>query len=37
MTTTKNADHTKIAQKATKLKLGKIKKSTKAQEKQFIP
>jgi len=37
MTTTKNADHSKIAKKATKLKLGKIKKITKSQEKQFIP
>ena len=37
MTTTKNADHIKIAKKATKLKLGKIKKTTKSQEKQFIP
>ncbi len=30
MTTSKNADHSKIAKKATKLKLGKIKKSTKS-------
>ncbi len=37
MTTTKNADHTKIAKKATKLKLGKIKKTTKSQEKLFAP
>ena len=37
MTTTKNADHSKIAKKATKLKLGKIKKPTKSQEKQFNP
>ncbi len=37
MTTTKNADHTKIVKKATKLKLGKIKKTTKSQEKQFNP
>ena len=37
MTTSKNADHSKIAKKATKLKLGKIKKTTKSQEKQFIP
>ena len=36
MTTTKNADHTKIAKKATKLKLGKIKKTTKSQEKLFM-
>ncbi len=37
MTTTKNADHTKIAKKASKLKLGKIKKSTKSREKLFTP
>ena len=37
MTTTKKADNNKIAKKATKLKLGKIKKITKSQEKQFIP
>ena len=37
MTTTKNADHTKIAKKATKLKLGKIKKPTKSREKLFFP
>ena len=37
MTTTKNADHTKIAKKATKLKLGKIKKTTKSREKLLIP
>ncbi len=37
MTTTKNADQTKIAKKATKLKLGKIKKSTKAKERLFTP
>jgi len=36
MTTTKNADHTKIVKKATKLKLGKIKKTTKSQEKLFM-
>ncbi len=35
MTTTKNADQSKIAKKATKLKLGKIKKPTKSQEKLF--
>ncbi len=35
MTTSKNADHSKIAKKATKLKLGKIKKATKSQEKLF--
>ena len=35
MTTTKNADHSKIAKKASKLKLGKIKKPTKSQEKLF--
>jgi hypothetical protein len=37
MTTTKNADHTKIAKKASKLKLGKIKKPTKSREKLFTP
>jgi len=37
MTTTKNADHTKIAKKATKLKLGKIKKLTRTREKLLIP
>ena len=37
MTTSKNADHTKIAKKATKLKLGKIRKPTKSQEKLFTP
>ena len=37
MTTTKNADHTKIAKKATKLKLGKIKKITKSREELLIP
>jgi hypothetical protein len=37
MTTTKNADHTKIANKATKLKLGKIKKTPKSREKLFTP
>ena len=37
LTTTKNADHTKIAKKATKLKLGKIKKLTKSREKLLIP
>ena len=36
MTTTKNADHTKIVKKATKLKLGKIRKATKSQEKLFM-
>jgi len=35
MTTTKNADYSKIVKKATKLKLGKIKKTTKSQEKLF--
>ena len=35
MTTSKNADHSKIAKKASKLKLGKIKKPTKSQEKLF--
>ena len=37
MTTTKNADHTKIVKKATKLKLGKIKKTIKSREKLFMP
>jgi len=37
MTTTKNADQTKIAKKATKLKLGKIKKTAKSREKLFAP
>ena len=37
MTTTKNADHTKIAKKATKLKLGKIKKTPKSREKLLAP
>ncbi len=37
ITTTKNADHIKIAKKATKLKLGKIKKITKVREKLLIP
>jgi len=37
MTTDKNADHTKIAKKATKLKLGKIKKTTRSREKLLIP
>jgi len=37
ITTSKNADHIKIAKKATKLKLGKIKKVTKEREKLLIP
>ncbi len=37
MTTTKSADHSKIAKKATKLKLGKIMKTTKSREKLFTP
>jgi len=37
ITTTKNADHIKIAKKAAKLKLGKIKKITKVREKLLIP
>ncbi len=37
ITTSKNADHIKIAKKATKLKLGKIKNPTKSQEKLFSP
>ncbi len=36
MTTTKNADHNKITNKATKLKLGKIKKTTKSREEQIV-
>jgi len=36
MTTTKNADHNKITNKATKLKLGKIKKITKSRQKEVI-
>lgn len=36
MTTTKNADHNKITNKATKLKLGKIKKTKKLQQEQVI-
>ena len=36
MTTTKNADHNKITGKATKLKLGKIKKVIKIQQEQII-
>jgi len=36
MTTTKNADHNKIITKATKLKLGKIKRTIKSREKQVI-
>ena len=37
ITATKNADHIKIAKKATKLKLGKIKKTPKSREKLFTP
>ncbi len=37
ITTTKNADHIKIARKATKLKLGKIKKIKRSREKLLIP
>ena len=37
MTTTKNADHTKIAKQATKLKLGKIKKISRSRENLLIP
>jgi len=37
MTTTRNADHNKIVKKATKLKLGKIRKTTKSREKLLIP
>ncbi len=36
MTTTKNADHNKITNKATKLKLGKIKKTIKSRQEQVI-
>jgi len=36
MTTTKSADHNKITNKATKLKLGKIKKTTKSREEQVV-
>lgn len=37
MTTTKNAEHIKIAKKDAKLKLGKIKKTTKSREKLSAP
>ena len=36
MTTTKSADHNKITNKATKLKLGKIKKTTKSRQEQVV-
>ncbi len=36
MTTTKSADHNKITDKATKLKLGKIKKTIKSRQKEVI-
>ena len=36
LTTTKNADHNEITSKATKLKLGKIKKIIKKQQEQII-
>jgi len=36
MTTTKNADHNKITTKATKLKLGKSRKTIKPRQKQVI-
>ena len=36
MTTTKNADHNEITSKATKLKLGKIKKKIKIQQEQVM-
>ena len=36
MTTTKSADHNKITSKATKLKLGKIKKTTKSRQEQVV-
>ncbi len=37
LTTTKKADHGKIINKATKLKLGKLKKKIKVKQKQVIP
>ncbi len=37
LTTTKKADHNKIINKATKLKLGKLKKTKTTQEKQVFP
>jgi hypothetical protein len=36
MTTTKKADHNKITAKATKLKLGTIRKTVKSRQKQVI-
>ncbi len=36
MTTTRSADHNKITNKATKLKLGKIKKTIKSRQEQVI-
>jgi len=36
MTTTRKADHNKITTRATKLKLGKIRKTTKLRQKQVI-
>ena len=36
MTTTKNADHNEITSKATRLKIGKIKKITKPRQEQVI-
>ncbi len=36
MTTTKSADHNKITNKATKLKLGKLKKTIKSRQEQVI-
>ncbi len=37
LTTTKKADHNKIIKKATKLKLGKLKKKSKVKQKLVIP
>jgi len=37
LTTTKKADHDKIINKASKLKLGKLKKKTKVKQNQVIP
>ncbi len=37
LSTTKKADHNKIINKATKLKLGKIKKTKKSRQKEVIP
>jgi len=37
LSTTKRADHNKIINKATKLKLGKLKKTKKSRQKQVLP